>query len=237
MPLSYSWSHGPTSEDVTTLAAGNYSVHVTDVDGCEIDSTFLVTEPAVLNATINSVSVTCVGGQDGSITLSSPSGGSGSYEYSINGGVGWQGSGSFINLFAGTYDVRIRDVVTPTCFIILDGSHGLTEPNDAISPVAVCKDIAVPLNGSGSASINTTDIDNGSSDNCGIAFRFLDVTNFSCSDIGTNTVILTVIDGSGNSDQCTATVTVEDKIAPTIISCAPDRLVAWMAHVNSRYLI
>ncbi len=64
---------------------------------------------------LSSTNVTCLGGNDGDITLSAPSGGSGSYEYSINGGAGWQASGSFTNLTAGTYNVQIRDAVATTC--------------------------------------------------------------------------------------------------------------------------
>ncbi len=51
-PYTYSWDHGPTTEDVNSLSAGTYSVNVTDDDGCEIDSTFSVSEPLILNATV-----------------------------------------------------------------------------------------------------------------------------------------------------------------------------------------
>ncbi|MEN8228249.1 MAG: hypothetical protein ABFS38_08855, partial [Bacteroidota bacterium] len=214
-PFTFIWGHGPTTEDVSTLTAGNFTVNVTDTDGCEIDSTFTVTEPAVLNATLNSVSITCTGGNDGSITLSSPSGGSGSYDYTIDGGTGWQASGSFTNLIAGTYDVRIRDALATTCIVTLNGAVVLTEPNDAIPPVAACQDITVQLDVAGNATITTLDIDNGSSDNCGIASMSLNITSFTCADVGANTVTLTVLDGAGNSDNCTATVTVEDNIVPT----------------------
>jgi hypothetical protein len=63
------------------------------------------------------------------------------------------------------------------------------------------------LNG-GSATITTANINNGSSDNCGIASMLLSKTNFDCSNLGANTVTLTVIDNNNNQSTCTSTVTV-----------------------------
>ncbi|MDV7395200.1 hypothetical protein RZS08_27685, partial [Arthrospira platensis SPKY1] len=45
--------------------------------------------------------------------------------------------------------------------------------------------------------------------NCPLSLSFeTDITTFTCEDIGYNPVTLTVMDGSGNSDVCSATVTV-----------------------------
>ncbi|MBL7896952.1 MAG: T9SS type A sorting domain-containing protein, partial [Crocinitomicaceae bacterium] len=41
-PFTYSWDHGPSSEDVTGLAAGDYGITITDVNGCSIYETFTV---------------------------------------------------------------------------------------------------------------------------------------------------------------------------------------------------
>ncbi|MBI1288207.1 MAG: HYR domain-containing protein, partial [Flavobacteriales bacterium] len=91
---------------------------------------------------------------------------------------------------------------------------------DTIDPTAVCQDITIQLDASGNASITTTDIDNSSTDNCGIASITLDggasTLNFDCSDEGANTVTLTVTDVNGNVSTCTADVTVENNIIPTV---------------------
>ena len=57
----------------------------------------------------------------------------------------------------------------------------------------------------------------GSSDASGIQFLSLDVSDFTCSDVGPNPVILTVTDNNNNVSTCTATVTVEDNVAPTAV--------------------
>ncbi|WP_201770360.1 proprotein convertase P-domain-containing protein, partial [Altibacter lentus] len=89
---------------------------------------------------------------------------------------------------------------------------------DNEDPVAVCQDITVELDPvTGTASITAADIDNGSSDNCGIVSSTVSPNMFTCSNVGDNTVTLTVTDAQGNSTMCTAIVTVEDNTAPVIV--------------------
>ena len=88
---------------------------------------------------------------------------------------------------------------------------------DVTPPEAICQDITVPLDASGIATITAADIDNGSSDACGIASISIDKTTFDCSSVGINTVALTVEDTNGNTKSCAATVTVEDITPPTVI--------------------
>lgn len=91
---------------------------------------------------------------------------------------------------------------------------------DNVSPVAICQDITIQLDASGNASIVAGDIDNGSSDACGILTTTLDNYNFTCTNVGANTVTLTVTDVNLNATSCTATVTVEDNTAPVAL-CQP----------------
>ena len=85
---------------------------------------------------------------------------------------------------------------------------------DTISPVATCQAINAYLDATGNVTIAAADVNNGSTDACGIASMVLDITDFACADVGGNTVTLTVTDNNGNTDQCTATVTVIDTISP-----------------------
>ncbi|MDX1701050.1 MAG: hypothetical protein R3250_10550, partial [Melioribacteraceae bacterium] len=89
---------------------------------------------------------------------------------------------------------------------------------DDNKPVASIKNITLQLDASGTASIVPAEIDNGSSDACGIADLSLDVTSFDCSNIGANTVTLTVTDNNQNVSMTTATVTVEDTVDPVAIA-------------------
>jgi len=102
---------------------------------------------------------------------------------------------------------------------------------DKIAPTVITQDRTVQLDASGNATITAEQIDNGSSDACGIVSTTLDTTVFTCADVGGNTVTLTVTDVNGNSASDTATVTVEDKIAPTVIT--QDRTVQLDASGNA----
>ncbi|MAQ75684.1 MAG: hypothetical protein CL613_05055 [Aquimarina sp.] len=89
---------------------------------------------------------------------------------------------------------------------------------DSIAPTALTQDITVQLDNTGNVSITAAQIDNGSSDVCGIASLSINTSSFTCSDVGNNVVTLTVTDNNGNESTETATVTVEDATAPTPIS-------------------
>ncbi|MGY0392706.1 LamG-like jellyroll fold domain-containing protein [Bizionia sp. KMM 8389] len=88
---------------------------------------------------------------------------------------------------------------------------------DASTPTAACQNITIQLDASGNATITTADIDNGSSDSCGIASMSISQDTFDCSHIGVNNVTLTVTDNNGNVSTCESTVTVEDIIDPNAI--------------------
>jgi|GEM_PF-6509184 len=87
---------------------------------------------------------------------------------------------------------------------------------DNVAPTAVCKSITVQLNSEGTVTILPSDIDGGSSDTCSAVKLSASKTTFTCADVGINKVILTVTDACGNSSTCEATVTVQDKVAPTV---------------------
>ncbi len=106
---------------------------------------------------------------------------------------------------------------------------------DNTPPDAVCQDATVQLDASGNANITASDIDNGSSDACGIGTRELDVTAFGCSNVGPNTVTLTVTDNNDNVETCTATVTVEDNVLPEA-SCTTQTIQA-VLDANAEYTI
>ncbi len=155
------WS---SSGSFTGLAPGFYDVRIRDAanTGCEItlDGALEITEPAILNADLASTNITCYGSADGVIDITNPTGGYGTYEYSINGGGAWQASGNFTGLAPGSYNVKIRDAAFTGCVITLDPAYIITQPaqlNATITPTNVsCNgandgiiDITAPTGGYG----------------------------------------------------------------------------------------
>ena len=91
---------------------------------------------------------------------------------------------------------------------------------DNILPTVITQNFTIALNASGTASITASQINNGSTDNSGIATIVVSPTNFSCANIGANTVTLTVTDVNGNVNTGTAIVTVTDTTLPIVITQA-----------------
>jgi hypothetical protein len=92
---------------------------------------------------------------------------------------------------------------------------------DTTPPEALCKNPTVSLNASGQATIDTAAVDNGSSDSCGAITLSVSPTQFFCSDLGPNSVTLTVTDENSNMSTCAATVTIVDGVPPEI-TCPGD---------------
>lgn len=93
---------------VSGLAAGTYSVTVSDINGCSFtDPAVEVGEPNVLTLDATPIAPLCFGGNNGSISLSA-SGGVGSYEYRLLGGT-YSNNSIISNLSTGTYSVQVRD--------------------------------------------------------------------------------------------------------------------------------
>lgn len=106
---------------------------------------------------------------------------------------------------------RISDHDAPVAYILF---------TDVTLPTASCKPVTITLS-NGAATITPTDIDNGSSDECGTVTLSVSQSQFDCSDIGENNVTLTVMDATGNTSTCVAVVTVIGIIPSCTITAVP----------------
>jgi hypothetical protein len=80
---------------------------------------------------------------------------------------------------------------------------------DNTRPDANCKNITLNIPPSGTATIDADDIDNHSTDNCGIVSKTVSRSTFTCADVNTTkAVTLVVEDAAGNKDSCVSYVTV-----------------------------
>ncbi|MBK8564215.1 MAG: SprB repeat-containing protein [Saprospiraceae bacterium] len=104
-PFTFEWSNGAATEDVSGLAAGSYSVTVTDNNLCLATQNFTITEPSLLVVTGGAMP-NCPAQTNGLVLLSL-SGGTAPFTYA------WSGAGAGTNprtgLAAGTYTVTVTD--------------------------------------------------------------------------------------------------------------------------------
>lgn len=124
---TYNWSHiGIGTDSEGDLSPGVYSVTVNDVNDCTpLVNTITINEPTEITVDIDTVDNVCFGQNNGEITVT-PSGGSGSFDYSW--GHTPDNTNTLTNLLAGTYNLTLSDGSCP------DLTYGIpvNEPEEII---------------------------------------------------------------------------------------------------------
>ena len=161
LPYTYLWNDGSTTEDISGLSAGVYTVTITDGNLCTANSTFTIIIPTAITATVASTNESCPTSTDGTISITA-TGGTGALQYSIDGGLSWTTASTFTTLsgtVGGTlYDVQVRDanlclidatdatitaptgligftlLTTPTGCAVSDGSINITAGTGGVAP-------------------------------------------------------------------------------------------------------
>jgi len=103
-PYVYSWSNGSSSEDISNLSAGNYTVTITDGLGCTASTSIAIFEPTAISVTTSSTDEMM--GMDGTATAT-VSGGTPNYTYYWM--PGGQTTATISGLAAGTYTLMVTD--------------------------------------------------------------------------------------------------------------------------------
>jgi len=203
-PYTFNWGGGITTEDRTGLAAGTYTVTITDANGCTGTVTATVTQPTAMSATVSQTNVSCNSGSNGTAAIV-VTGGTAPYTYS------WSPSGgtaaTATGLLAGTYTVTVTDANACT----ITRTVTITQPT-AISGTTVVTNIA--CNGGSTGAINLTPT-GGSAPytfNWGGGITTEDRTGLA---VGTYTV--TITDANGCTGTVTATITQPTAISGTTV--------------------
>ncbi|MFN8154104.1 MAG: gliding motility-associated C-terminal domain-containing protein [Bacteroidia bacterium] len=206
-PYSYSWSNGSTSQDLTNVSSGVYTVTVTDANGCSKTNTTTLTNSYAVSLSTSPVNVNCFGQSTGSIS-SSPSGGVGPYTYLWNTG---STNANISNITAGSYTVTATDANGCTA----TSNSSVTQPAAALAASATSTNVscfgasngAVALNVSGGTTPYTYNWSNGS-------------TSSSLSNITAGTYTVTVTDNKGCTASASATVSQPVAALSTTASAA-----------------
>ncbi len=191
-PASFIWSTGATTEDITGLVAGIYTLTVTDVNACSASGGTVVGEAAALLLSASVTDVTCNGESSGVIALS-VAGGTSPYTYLWSNGAATE---SLAGVAAGTYAVVVTDA--NNCVSTLDGIV-VTEPSLLTCSVAITQEARNNNDGALAATVGG-----------GVApYTFLwsnGATTSSLSDLVPGTYTFTVTDANGCTSTCSATL-------------------------------
>ena len=150
LQYSYDWSNLTSNEDLFNIPTGAYDLTITDANSCITSVSVNINQPSDIIYSVSTIDLLCEGEDEGQISISSISGGTPGYSYSINGGVSYQNSNIFTNLQSGNYSVRIKDANNCEKF----QSYSITQPNGYSTDVTIQN--IEGCNGDATGSINFT---------------------------------------------------------------------------------
>lgn len=126
LAYTYNWNTGAGTANINTLTAGQYSLIITDANGCTSGATTTITQPAsAVIASTSGKNVRCPGGKDGTIDMLA-SGGTPPYLYNWSNGAATE---DLYNIPAGVYTV----IVTDTKGCVANSGMTITEPANAVA--------------------------------------------------------------------------------------------------------
>jgi HYR domain/SprB repeat/Secretion system C-terminal sorting domain len=214
-PFNYAWSNGGTTATIANLSGGTYTLNILDANGCNVSNTVKIDEPSPYSAwDVQTVNPLCPNDATGAATASI-SGGTQPYAFLwSNGATG----NTLSDVPAGDYSVQVTD--DNGCE---SGTSVSLTSSDNELPTISAQNATLALNTNGSVQVTLADLSAQFSDNCGVAGTNISPQSFDCSNIGLQTVTLTVTDLSGNTAATTAQVNVVDNIVP-VLTCPTDIL-------------
>ncbi|NKQ39204.1 MAG: hypothetical protein HF967_07040, partial [Methanosarcinales archaeon] len=193
-PYTYLWSNGATTQTISNLAAGTYTVTITDANGCTTTTTVIINQPIILITT--STPATCGSANDGTAMVSA-SGGVPSYSYLWSDG---QTTATATGLAAGIHSVTVTDAngnTSTTSVVVTEISNVIATASSSNETCVGSADGHVSVSTSGGVGQMTFLWSNGATTST--------VNNLS---VGTYTV--TVTDQNG----CTASASTTIELSP-----------------------
>ncbi|MBI4645093.1 MAG: PKD domain-containing protein [Bacteroidia bacterium] len=124
-PYLYEWSTGATTEDLTGLPAGQYTLMVTDTSGCISSESITISEPDAFDVVITTINSTC--GIDNGSASATVEGGTSPYIYQwSNGATGATAS----ELLAGVYVLTVTD--NNSCYALYNVHIAVSDSSEMV---------------------------------------------------------------------------------------------------------
>ena len=220
-PYLYTWT-GPngftaTTQDITALAAGTYTLVTRDANNCTKTQTYTVTQPANVLINISVVNVNCFGGNSGRLTANVQSGGVAPYQYQWGAAANNQTGTTATGLVAGTYTLTVTDA--NGCVFTQNAT--VTQPLNPLTVVATGTDVSCATASDGIALAN---VQGGTPGYNYIWNDSRNQTSNPATGLTSNVYQVTVTDANG----CTASdTTFIDAPTPITVVVNPDSANCW----------
>ncbi len=201
-PYTYLWNNNVTSSGLTNIAAGTYTLTVTDATGCTATSQVTLTANAGLTVSTTSTNASCTGVCNGSVSTTI-NGGTAPYTYL------WSTSASspgLLNLCAGTYIIAVSDA--NGC---VDTAHAQVYANTIANPIVTAAGPFTTL--SSSAQLSASPSGGTWSSDCGNCLNSSGVFSPSTAGPGTYQICYQVGTAPCTATSC-ITITVTNGCSP-----------------------
>ncbi|MFY9311099.1 MAG: SprB repeat-containing protein, partial [Bacteroidia bacterium] len=202
---TYLWSPGnSTSANANNLAAGKYSITVTDANGCNATAAVQINEPPPIITDVSFSGGTCNGAVNGNV-WSSATGGTPGYNYLWQPGA--YTTANVTNLSVGTYSLTLTD--TKGCMSTTTVQIG--EPLPLMVNFVSQKNISCFGGSDGSVAVNTS----GGTPNYTYSWMPGGATTNGLSNLSAGTYSVTVTDANGCTTTNSVTITQPVQLTAT----------------------
>jgi hypothetical protein len=229
---TYQWKINGSNVGTNQAQFSSSSLTNEQIVTCEMTSNMPCASPATVTSSgipvqVNTRPTAILSGSQticpgNTVSLSATLTGSGPWTGTLNDGTSFSTSSSPVNIpvtVTANTSFTLNSLYDTSCAANSDGMVGtaVVVANDAIAPVALCRDVTVELGSDGLALLTADLVDNGSNDNCAIATLSLSETTFDCGDLGNGGVPSATIT-SDNGYQVNVEVEAVS-ITPASMSC------------------
>lgn len=211
-PYTYLWSDNQTADSAINLSAGNYSVTITDANGCTESANVTISEPAILTTSTQLINhLSCYQANDGA-AYATANGGTTPYTYNWSNNTA---NDSISSIAAGTYVVTVTDAQNCTATDTIQ----ITEPDSLQS--SITDTVFVSCNGGNDGSAEVTALGGTTP----YTYTWSDnQTTQTASNLSQGTYQVTVNDANGCTTISTVTITEPPLLtasisATTNVSC------------------
>ncbi len=215
-PISFLWNNGETTEDLTGITSGNYSVTIIDPLGCQGTASIAVSDSDGVAPIVVAQDLTLQVDSLGNVAITAAD---------VDGG---SSDNCNLTLSIDTAAWTCADLGAHTVMLVgtdgnqSDTAYATVNIIDTIAPAITCAGDTTLYAGADTSGVSYSWTAATMYDACGVDTSYVSDTSGTWFGIGTHTVWTVATDVNGNTDSCSFTVAVQDTFAPSFTSCLMD---------------